>query len=39
MKTRQRYWIIYGISSVKGILSKCSKCLRRKATSTVFDNS
>ena len=32
MKTRQRYWIIYGISSVKGILSECSKCLRRKAT-------
>ena len=26
MKTRQRYWIIYGISSVKGILSECSKC-------------
>ena len=33
MKTRQRYWIIYGISSVKGILSECSKYLRRKATS------
>ena len=32
MKTRQRYWIIYGISSVIGILSECSKCLRRKAT-------
>ena len=32
MKTRQRYWIIHGISSVKGILSECSKCLRRKAT-------
>ena len=32
MKTRQHYWIIYGISSVKGILSECSKCLRRKAT-------
>ena len=32
MKTRQRYWIIYGIFSVKGILSECSKCLRRKAT-------
>ena len=32
MKTGQRYWIIHGISSVKGILSECSKCLRRKAT-------
>ena len=33
MQTRQQFWIIHGISSVKSILSKCSKCARRKATS------
>ena len=33
MKTRQRFWIIRGISSVKRYLSNCSKCVRRKATS------
>ena len=32
MKTRQRFWIIRGISSVKRYLSDCSKCVRRKAT-------
>ena len=32
MKIGQRFWIIYGISSVKCILSECSKCLRRKTT-------
>ena len=31
-RTRQQFWIIHGISSVKSILSKCSKCARRKAT-------
>ena len=32
MQTRQQFWIIDGISSVKSILSKCSKCARWKAT-------
>ena len=32
MKTRRRYWIIYGISSVKRTLRDCSKCRLRKAT-------
>ena len=32
MRTRQQFWIIDGISSVKSILSKCSKCAQRKAT-------
>ena len=32
MKTRQRFWIIRGISSVKRYLSDCSKCVRRRAT-------
>ena len=32
MRTRQQFWIIHGISSVTSILSKCSKCARRKAT-------
>ena len=32
MKTRRRYWIIYGISSVKRSLGDCSKCRLRKAT-------
>ena len=32
MKTRQRFWIIRGISCVKRYLSDCSKCVRRKAT-------
>ena len=32
MKTRLRFWIIFGISSVKSILSECNKCARRKAT-------
>ena len=32
MKTRLRFWNIFGISSVKGILSECNKCARRKAT-------
>ena len=32
MQTRLQVWIIHGISSVKSILSKYSKCARRKAT-------
>ena len=32
MRTRQQFWIINGISSVKSILSNCSECARRKAT-------
>ena len=32
METRQRFWIIHGISNVKRILSDCSKCARRRAT-------
>ena len=32
MRTRQQFWIIHEISSVKSILSKCSKCARWKAT-------
>ena len=26
MKTRLRFWIIFGISGVKSILSECNKC-------------
>ena len=32
IQARQQFWIIHGISSVKSILYKCSKCARRKAT-------
>ena len=32
MQTRQQFWIIQGMSSVKSILSKGSKFARRKAT-------
>ena len=32
MKTRQRFWIIHGISSVKHFLARCSVCRRYKAT-------
>ena len=32
METRQRVWIIHGISNAKRILSDCSKCARRRAT-------
>ena len=32
IKTRRRFWIIYGISSVKRTLRDCSKCRLRKAT-------
>ena len=32
MRTRQQFWINYGISRVKSILFKCSKCGQRKAT-------
>ena len=32
MKTKLRFWLIFGISSAKRILSDCSKCARRKAT-------
>ena len=32
MKTRLRFWIIFGISSVKSILSDCGQCACRKAT-------
>ena len=32
MKTRLRFWIIFGICSVKSILSDCSQCARCKAT-------
>ena len=29
---KTRFWIIFGISSVKSILSECNKCARREAT-------
>ena len=32
MKTRQRFWIIHGISSVKHFLATCSVCRRYRAT-------
>ena len=32
MRTRQRFWIAYGISSVKRFLTECVKCAMRKAT-------
>ena len=32
METRQRFWIIHGISNVKRVLSDCSKCARRRST-------
>ena len=31
MKTRQRFWIIHGISRVKRYLVDCAKCARKKA--------
>ena len=31
MKTRQRFWIIHGISSVKRYLADCAKCALKKA--------
>ena len=31
MQTRQRFWIIHGISSVKRYLSDCGKCALKKA--------
>ena len=31
MKTRQRFWIIHGISSVKRYLADCAKCALEKA--------
>ena len=31
MQTRQRFWIIHGISSVKRYLSECGKCAIQKA--------
>ena len=31
MKTRQRFWIIHGISSVKRYLADCAKCASKKA--------
>ena len=31
MKTRQRFWIIHGISSVKRYLADCAKCSLKKA--------
>ena len=31
MKTRQRFWIIHGVSSVKHFISECGKCALRKA--------
>ena len=32
MRTRQRFWIVYGISSVKRYITECVKCAMRKAT-------
>ena len=32
MQIRQRFWIIFGISNVKRILSECSVCARKRAT-------
>ena len=31
-RTRQRFWIVHGISSVKRYLGDCAKCALRKAT-------
>ena len=32
MRTRQRFWIVNGVSSVKRYLSDCSVCARRRAS-------
>ena len=32
MRTRQRFWVMYGISSVKRYISESGKCVIRKAT-------
>ena len=32
MRTRQRFWIVCGISSVKRYLMECLKCAMQKAT-------
>ena len=32
MRTRQRFWIIYGVSSVKRYIAECGKCAIRRAT-------
>ena len=32
MRTRQRFWVIYGISSAKRYIAECGKCAIRKAT-------
>ena len=32
MRTRQRFWIVYGISNVRRYLTECVKCAMRKAT-------
>ena len=32
MRTRQRFWIVYGISSFKRYLTECVKCAMQKAT-------
>ena len=32
MRTRQHFWIIHGVSSIKYYLSHCSACARRNAT-------
>ena len=34
MKTRQRFWIIHGVSSMKHFISECGKCALRKAKPT-----
>ena len=31
MKTRERFWIIHGISSVKFYIANCGKCVLLKA--------
>ena len=31
MKTRQRFWITHGISSVKHFITECSNCASHKA--------
>ena len=36
MKTRLRFWIIFGISSIRSFLSDCSQCARRKAIPIVI---
>ena len=38
MKTRQRFWIIHGISSVKYFLASCSVCRRYKGTPCLTVN-